>query len=91
MIRNYLVDRFNGYQNVQDLLRTYTPVETYVLAVNQIFKVNNRTTGSRCEIYSKLTLKTPERRKWSRSRVFIVKFERISYLGLVFLSLTLSR
>ena len=25
-----------------------------------MFKVNNRNTGTRCEIYSKLTIKTPE-------------------------------
>ena len=27
-----------------------------------MFKVNNRNTRTRCEIYSKLTIKTPERR-----------------------------
>ena len=29
---------------------------------NYMFKVNNRNTRIRCEIYSKLTIKTPERR-----------------------------
>ena len=38
----------------------------------------------------KLIIKTPERRKWRRSRVFIVNFEHISLLVLVFLLLTLS-
>ena len=37
---------------------------------NHIFKVNNRNTRARCEICSKLTLKTPERRQWCRSGVF---------------------
>ena len=30
------------------------------LAGNYMFKVNNRNTRTRCEIYSKLTIKTPE-------------------------------
>ena len=60
-------------------------------AGSYMFKVNNRNTRTRCEICSKLTIKTPERRQWSRSGVFIVNFEHNSYLALVFLSLTLSR
>ena len=57
-------------------------------AGNCMFKVNNRNTRTRCEICSKLTIKTPERR---RSGVFIVNFEHISHLVLVFLLLTLSK
>ena len=60
-------------------------------AGNYIFKVNNRNTRTRCEIGPKLTIKTPELRHWGRSGVFIVKFEHISQLALVFLLLTLSR
>ena len=56
-----------------------------------LLKVNNRNTRTRCEICSKLTIKTPERHHWCRSGVFIVSFENISHLVLVFLSLTLSR
>ena len=56
-----------------------------------MFKVNSGNTRTRCEIYSKITIKTPERRHWRRSGVFIVNFEHISYLVLVFLLLTLSR
>ena len=52
-----------------------------------MFKVNNRAARTRCEICSKLTIKTPER----RSGVFIVNFEHISHRFLVFLLLTLSR
>ena len=33
----------------------------------------------------------PERRQWRRSGIFIVNFEHISHLVLVFLLLTLSR
>ena len=55
-----------------------------------LLKVNNRNTGTRCEIYSKLTIKIPERHHWHRSGIFIVNFEHISHLALVFLLLTLS-
>ena len=52
-------------------------------------KVNNRNTRTRCEICSKLTIKTPEQRYWSLSGVFIIKLEHI-YFVLVFLLLTLN-
>ena len=55
-----------------------------------LLKVNDRNTGTRCEICSKLTIKTPERRQWRRCGVFIVNFEPISRLVLVFLLLTLN-
>ena len=56
-----------------------------------MFKVNNRNTRRRCEICSKLALKTPEQRQWRCSGVFNINFEHISHLVLVFLLLTLSR
>ena len=56
-----------------------------------LLKVNNRNTRTRCEICSKLTINTPERRHWRRSGVFIVNFEHISHLVLVFLLLTLNK
>ena len=43
--------------------------------------------GMKCP---KLTIKTPKRRHWRRSGVFIVNFEHISHLVLAFLSLTLN-
>ena len=55
-----------------------------------MFKVNNRTTRTRCEISSKLTVKIPEQRQWCRSGIFIVNFEHISHLVLDFLLLTLN-
>ena len=58
---------------------------------NCMFKVINVNTRPRCEICSKLTIKTPERRQWCRSGVFIVNYELISNLVLVFLLITLSR
>ena len=55
-----------------------------------LLKVNNRNTRTRCEICSKLTIKTPERPQWRRSHVFIVNFDHISQLVLVFAILTLN-
>ena len=49
---------------------------------NYMFKVINRKTSTRCEIRSKLTIKT--------IGVFIVNFEDISHLFLVFLSNSVS-
>ena len=45
-----------------------------------LLKVNNRNTGKKCEICSKLTIETPERRAWRRCGIFIVDFEHISCL-----------
>ena len=60
-------------------------------AGNCMFKVNNRNTRARSEICSRLTIKTPERRQLSPSDVFIVNFEYISQLFLVFPLLTVSK
>ena len=49
-----------------------------------LFKVNNRNTKKGCEICSKLTIKTLERRQWRRCDEFIVNFEHISHFFLVF-------
>ena len=57
---------------------------------NYVFKVNNRNTRTMREICSKLTIKIPERCQWRRSGIFIVNFEHISRLVLVFLLLTLN-
>ena len=54
-------------------------------AGNYLLKVNNRNSRTRCEICSMLIIKTPERRHWRRSGVFIVNFEHIAHLVLVFL------
>ena len=43
-----------------------------------LFKVNIGNTRM-CEICSKLTIKTLERRKWHRSDVVIINFEQISH------------
>ena len=56
-----------------------------------MFKINNRNTAARCEMCSKLTIKTPEQRQWRRCCVFSVNFEYILHLVLVILMLTFSR
>ena len=43
-----------------------------------------------CKACSKLTMKTPEESHWRRSGIFIVDFEQISHIFLVFLLLTLN-
>ena len=55
------------------------------------FEVNNRSPIKRCEICSKLTIKTLELRHWRRSGVFIVNFEHISHFVLVFLLLIVNK
>ena len=49
---------------------------------NYFFKVNDKNTRKRCEIYSQLTVKALKRRQRRRSNVFIVNFEYISHLFL---------
>ena len=55
------------------------PVNIYLL------KVKNRNTKERWEICSKLTIKTAERRQWCHLGVFIVNFDNMSHLFLMFL------
>ena len=43
-----------------------------------------------CEICLKLTIKAPGKRHWRYSSIFVVNFEFISLLVLVFLLLTLN-
>ena len=67
------------------LLAQYNPANIY------LFKANNRNTRKGCEICSKLTIKTREWRHWRLSGVFLVNFEHISNLFLVFLLLALNK
>ena len=53
------------FRRVEVLLKIISSFFTYICyhpAGNYMFKVNNRNTRARCEICSKLTIKTPERR-----------------------------
>ena len=54
-------------------------------------KVNNRNSRTKCEICSKLTIKTPKQRQWRHSSVFIVNYEHISHLSPMFLLMTLRK
>ena len=46
-----------------------------VLVSNYLFKFSNKNTGKRCDICSKLTIKSPEQRQWRGPGAFIVNFE----------------
>ena len=74
--------RLNSTESIlKYILHRYYPANIYLL------KVNNRNSRKKCEICSKLTIKTPER----RSGVFIVNFEHILHIFLLFLLLTLNK
>ena len=81
----------NLYQHSRNFFQMANFFASTYQTGNYMFKVKNRNTRKRWEICSKLTIKTPE---WNQSRhfsVFIVNFELILHLVLVFLLLTLSR
>ena len=56
-----------------------------------LFNVNDGNIRTIYKICSKLTTKTPEQRQWRRSGVFIINFEQISHIALVFPLLTLRK
>ena len=60
--------------NVLSLLTRY-----FYPAGNYMFKVNNRNTRTRCEICSKLTIKTPKRRHWAFQMKNLVQYFTITY------------
>ena len=49
-----------------------------------LLKDSNKNAWTRCEICSKLTIKTPERRQWHCSVVFIVNCGHLSHLVICF-------
>ena len=85
-------------QDNQEFLKIYKTISYLLQVIGNgeipvgiyLLRVNTRNTWTRCEICSKLTITTPDRRQWRRSGVFIVNFEHVSYLLLVFLLLTLN-
>ena len=84
VISNYAMEKYFPEFVIKAHKQCPSPAGIY------FFKVNNGKTRTMCEIYSKLTIKTPERRHWRRSSVFIVNFEDISHLVLVLLLATLN-
>ena len=71
------------FANVESFFR----YSNTILAKIYMLKVRNIRT--RRQICSKLTMKTPERHLASTPSVFIVNFEHISHLAIVFLLFTL--
>ena len=79
---------FLGNSFVMVMFLTYwkeAPVNIY------LFKVSHRKNRKGCEICSKLTIQTAEQCQSRCSCIFIVNFEHISHLFLVFLLLTSSK
>ena len=60
------------------MMKLFNQLKTIMSASIYLFNVNNINTRKRCEICSKLTVKTPERRRCSG--VFTVNFEHILQL-----------
>ena len=73
------------------MLTSKTSIKTYNSANIYLFKLNNKNTRKRFEISLKLTIKTPVRRPWHCSDVFIVNSEHILHFFLVFLLLSLNK
>ena len=66
---------------------TFNNFNTFLVGIN-MFKVKKKNTGTMCEICSKLTIKTPERRQFAIS---IFNPEHVLHLVLVLLKLTLNK
>ena len=65
----FRVSRLNRFSKFS----TTNPASIY------LFKANNRSTRKICVISSKLTIKTPEKRQWRYSSVFVTNFEQTSH------------
>ena len=81
----FVIGVWQGPKYASQVLQKSQRANIYVL------KVNNIIARKRCKICSKVTIKTPVRRHWRRPGVFIVYFEHILHVFLVFLLLTLNR
>ena len=78
------INMFNKSKRFYQKFIIFWPADFHLL------KVNNRNTRKRYEICSKRTIKTPKRRHWRRSGVFI-NFEHILHLSVVFLLSTFNK
>ena len=72
----------------ENRIRTNSFLEQSTQLISACSKSAIETLKNGCEICSKLTIETPKRRHFGG---FIVNFEHISHLSLVFLLLTLSK
>ena len=101
IVSAWYLNGFNYFQywnpplvTAQELTFLFPSVKTFLMSLGipaniYLFKINERNTRKRCEIYSKLTIKTPEWRYWRCFGVFIFNFELIPHLFLLFLLLDL--
>ena len=78
------------FQWISEVLFLKTPLSSSIPVGIYLLKVNKRNTRTKCEICSKLTLKTPKQCHWRPYGVFIVNFEYFSHLVQVFLLLILN-
>ena len=83
--------RLTKFSNSQKPAQNRSKFVREVSASIYFFRVSHGNSRARCELCSKLTIKTPERRHWCRSGFFIVKFEQIFHIVLVLLVLTLNK
>ena len=82
VIRDILIREY-----LKQLLTSFPVVPTDVY----LFKVIKGNPRTMCEICSELTINTPELRHWCCSGIFIVHFEQILLIALVFPFLTLNK
>ena len=78
-----------GQEKVMDSDGDFSLSECHNVSSQPVFACS-KVTKETLKQGSKLTIKTPERRCWRLSVVFIVNFEHISRIVLVFLLLTLN-
>ena len=76
---------------IQLYLNTELRWEVDFVYSNRHLQVNDRNPRIRCELYSKLTINTLERRQWRRSGVFSANFEHFLDFVLLYLLLTLHK
>ena len=85
----------HGYKQRRVHVKSDRSAETSSAKISQpsitCSKLAKKKTRTRCEICSKLTIKTQKLGHWCRSGVFIGTFEYIAQLVLMFLLLTLIR
>ena len=85
---------FSAYSNMKQISKAYLEpkfefwIRLWYPRKHLFVKSQNKNTSKRSEICSKLTIKTSERRHWSYSGVYIVKFDHVLHL-FVFLLLNL--
>ena len=77
------------------LLDTLTQINSIISYISHLTfaysKLSIEPIAQEVKLCSKLTIKTPKRRHWCRSNVFIINFEHVSHLAPVSLLFTLSR